>query len=103
MPPRRVCLEPGCRERVYKGRCPEHELRRPPQAARGYGREHWRLRAQWQRLVDGGLARCRRCGGAILPGERWDLGHVDGRKDAWWGPEHPSCNRTAAGRSRLYG
>jgi hypothetical protein len=42
-----------------------------------------------------------RCGERIAPGERWDLGHVDGSGlTEYAGPEHERCNRATAGRAR---
>jgi hypothetical protein len=43
--------------------------------------------------VEAGQVFCARCRRLILPGEPWDLGHVDGSKTKWAGPEHRKCNR----------
>ena len=67
--------------------------------ARGYGAEHKRLRKRWQLEVDAGLVACARCGRWIAPGSLWDLGHVDGSRTEYAGPEHRRCNRaTRRGR-----
>jgi hypothetical protein len=67
-------------------------------AARGYSGAHVRLRAQAAKVVASGQARCWRCQEPILPGEPWDLGHVDGDKSRYAGPEHSACSRSAGGR-----
>ena len=55
-----------------------------------YGYAHKKLRKRWAPKVAAGKARCWRCGRAIMPGARWDLGHVVGGGRH---PEHASCNR----------
>jgi hypothetical protein len=67
--------------------------------ARGYGERHQALRKKLEPAVRAGRARCARCGEPILPHEAWDLGHVDGDRLQWSGPEHAFCNRSAAGRT----
>lgn len=62
---------------------------------RGYGKEHWKLRAQWKPLVEAGQVLChsRRClhhTRLIHPGQPWVLGHTDDRT-GWTGPEHRRC------------
>jgi hypothetical protein len=67
--------------------------------AQRYGWKHQKLRAGWARVVRSGRAVCVRCGRPILPGSKWDLGHVDGGgHDEYAGPEHRRCNRATAGR-----
>jgi hypothetical protein len=68
-------------------------------SARGYGAAHQRLRRTLAPYVAAGVASCA-SGGIILPGERWDLGHVDGRRDQYAGVEHRSCNRATARHRR---
>lgn len=65
--------------------------------SRRYGVEHQRFRAAWKREVDAGGVTCSRCGFAIMPGSKWDLGHADGG-EGYHGPEHSRCNRSAGGR-----
>ena len=59
---------------------------------RKYAPGHRLLRAQIARRVAAGGVSCARCGEVIEPGERWDLGHVDGTL-AYNGPEHERCDR----------
>lgn len=74
---------------------------------RGYGRVHQRLRKAWDARVRTGTVRCARganclraIGGIpdlIRPDEPWDLGHVEGDRHRYQGPEHRACNRGRAG------
>jgi hypothetical protein len=67
-------------------------------AQQGYGGGHQELRKRFMPLVLAGGVKCARCGQAIAPNEPWDLGHVDGDKSRYAGPEHRACNRRTAGR-----
>jgi hypothetical protein len=71
-----------------------------PRPAKYRGR-HDKLRAQWKKRIAAKGATCARCGGTILPGEAFDLGHKDGGKPwEYQGVEHVSCNRrTSAHRA----
>jgi hypothetical protein len=64
-----------------------------------YGADHRRRRRALAPAVEAGLTSCARCGKPILPGERWDLGHVDGTND-YSGPEHARCNRATVTHAR---
>jgi hypothetical protein len=64
----------------------------------GYGVKHKQKRARLEPFVQAGGVRCARCGGLIEPGSAWDLGHVDGDKSRYAGPEHRWCNRAAGAR-----
>jgi len=65
---------------------------------RGYGHSHQALRKSWQARVETGNVVCARCGFAILPSAKWDLGHDDRDRSLYTGPEHARCNRRAGGR-----
>jgi hypothetical protein len=66
---------------------------KPSRHVRGYTNAHYALRRQLKPLVEAGCVRCVRCGELIAPGEAWGLGHVDGDKTRYSGPEHARCNR----------
>jgi hypothetical protein len=66
---------------------------------RRYGTDHQRLRRRVAREVAVGLHVCARCGGPILPGERWHLDHADSGV-GYIGPSHESCNIRAANEKR---
>lgn len=93
----RVCPVPGCPTLTPGGRCTAHA--RPGPVARGYTTQHRKLRERWRPLVERGGVMCGRCRRHIVPGTAWDLGHDDGDRTQYRGPEHATCNRSAAGRS----
>jgi hypothetical protein len=66
--------------------------------SREYGRRHKLIRAKFADVVLAGGVRCARCGDLIRPGDPWDLGHVDGDRSRYSGPEHRRCNRATASR-----
>jgi hypothetical protein len=64
-----------------------------------YGGRHRSLRKRLAQDVAAGLVDCARCGRPILPGEPFDLGHVDGGAPTeYQGAEHRRCNRATAAR-----
>lgn len=71
-------------------------------AARGYPRRHQEIRARYEPLVLAGGVACVRCHDLIRPGEPWDLGHVDGDRTRYAGPEHARCNRATSGRRAIW-
>jgi len=71
---------------------------RPTPEERGYGYRHRQERERLKPIVLAGGVRCVRCGDEIEPGEPWDLGHIDGDKQKYSGPEHRRCNRATAAR-----
>ena len=56
------------------------------------------MRRRWEVSVRAGVVNCARCGQLIEAGALWDLGHVDGDRTRWSGPEHRACNRATLGR-----
>jgi hypothetical protein len=70
-----------------------------------YDNRHRVLRKRWERKLEAAWAKgeefiCTRpgCNRPIGPFEPWDLGHKDGSKTEYNGPEHASCNRTTSHR-----
>jgi hypothetical protein len=70
-------------------------MAKPSASSRGYGAAHKRARKAWEPVVAAGGVCCARCSQPIVPGDAWDLGHVDGDKSRYAGPEHSACNRSA--------
>ena len=92
----KVCVEPGCPNLQRDNRCPEH--RRGTRQERGYGADHERLRAAYQKLMDDGLTfDCWRCDAPVDP-TCWHLGHDDHDRSRYRGPECVPCNTATAGR-----
>lgn len=80
-------------------------IERGSTAARGYGRAHQVLRADYQKRMDAGEQfSCWRCGMMLDPNVPWELGHDDYDRSIYRGPEHRGreCpqggNRATAGR-----
>jgi hypothetical protein len=63
-----------------------------------YRGAHDRLRRQWALQVAAGNAYCARCGFLVVPGEDFDVDHVDGSLNQYLGVSHSSCNRRAGAR-----
>lgn len=97
---KRPCLD--CGTLTTKTRCPAHESQRNRQrgssTARGYDREHERLREAWRPEVEAGLVDCWRCGQHINGRDQWHLGHDDNDRSVYRGPEHVDCNCATKGR-----
>ena len=53
-----------------------------------YGATHRAKRRALAPLVARGVVNCARCDEPIEPGQEWDLGHVDGDRLRYAGPEH---------------
>lgn len=100
---RRICPKPGCPKPAAGRYCEQHnreyEQARGTSTARGYDQAHRARRAAWATHVSRGLVTCWRCGQPIEAGAPWDLGHDDHDRNITRGPEHATCNRSAAGRS----
>lgn len=100
----KVCVEAGCPKLTEGTRCTEHarakDKARGTRQQRGYGAEHTKLRAQYQRRMDAGeVFTCWRCGGRI-DRSNWTLGHCDSDRTKYHGPECPPCDYATAGRTR---
>lgn len=88
----------------------KHLPGRPSTAARGYGKRHQELRAQWAPYVEAGRVDCTApvcivagAGGSrrIARGAPWDLGHDETDRRKYSGPQHQECNRSQSRRSRV--
>lgn len=98
----RVCAEPGCPVLSKTTRCADHtrakDRARGSRTERGYGADHRRLRADYQRRMDAGERfTCWRCDEPIDPSD-WHLGHDDYDRSKYRGPECVPCNLATAGR-----
>lgn len=103
MPAKRVCPRPGCpalinaSQRYCSAHAREQEQRRGTRQARGYDAGHDRLRAQWQRRIDGGeRVVCATCP-TVITGRAWQLGH-DHQRGGYLGPQCIPCNASDGGR-----
>lgn len=104
MPAAKVCPRPGCPALTAGGPCPEHrreaDRARGSRQQRGYDARHDALRRVVKARLDAGqVVHCWRCGARIFRGEPFDLGHDDHDRSLYRGPECPTCNRSAGGRS----
>jgi hypothetical protein len=70
---------------------------RPSREQRGYGLVHERLRRHWAQLIADprNVVRCPRCLRRIRATHEWHLGHRDGSRTEYNGPEHALCNLKA--------
>lgn len=98
-----VCGQPNCPTLIQgPGKCDAHkrtqDRARGSSSARGYDYSHQKLRREWKPKVEGGAVMCGRCKQLIHPQSEWDLGHDDGDRTKYTGPEHLACNRATAGR-----
>jgi hypothetical protein len=90
--PKQTYCRPECRPHRFR-----NMDRKDSAAARGYGSEHRKLRAQWKPRVDAGQVACALCGYLIASGEAWHLDHTPDRT-AYRGPAHAECNRRDGAR-----
>lgn len=99
---KRICPKPGCPNVAVGRYCPQHnreyEAKRGTKLERGYDARFREVRRNAATQVNAGGVNCWRCGQPILPGAPFDLGHDDHDRTIIRGPEHPRCNRSAAGR-----
>jgi hypothetical protein len=99
----RICAKRGCPEITDQRLCQAHRAEadraRGTKRQRGYGKEFLAQRRVWVGMVATGEVNCWRCLKPILPGAPFDLGHDDKDRSIIRGPEHPACNRSAAGKA----
>ena len=99
---KRICPRPGCPNAADGRYCPTHnaeyEAKRGTKLQRGYDKAFFDQRKAWVPEVEAGGVTCWRCKEPIAAGAPFDLGHSDDRTHIK-GPEHPRCNRSAAGKS----
>ena len=89
---------------AYKGRCPECSRRadkaRGTRRERGYDAAHDREAKRWRaKITAGERVTCWRCGEPITDPSDCHLGHDDRDRSITRGPEHATCNLSAAGRN----
>lgn len=99
----KVCAEAGCPELTEATRCVTHarakDKARGSRQARGYDAAHEKLRSEYQRRMNSGEQfTCWRCGGVVDP-SYWTLGHCDGNRTRYHGPECPPCDYATSGRT----
>jgi hypothetical protein len=61
-----------------------------------YRGKHDTERRRWAPRVARGEVSCARCGRPIVPGQAWDLDHVDGDPSRYLGVSHRRCNRSTS-------
>ena len=99
-----VCLDCSALGAWKRGRCPEHERSRDKargtRRERGYDAAHDREGKRWRTKVAAGEhVTCWRCGEPIADPSDCHLGHDDHDRSITRGPEHATCNLSAAGRN----
>lgn len=67
---------------------------------RGYGYLHQQERKRLAPIVLAGGVLCARCGLPIESGQAWDLGHADGNRERYTGPEHRHARDCPEGGNR---
>jgi hypothetical protein len=67
---------------------------------RQYSQAHRAKRKALAPGVEAGLYNCARCQQPILPGQEWDLGHIDGDRFRYAGPEHRHSRDCPEGGNR---
>ena len=65
-----------------------------------YGAAHRAKRRALAPQVEAGRVDCARCHQRIEPGQEWDLGHVDGDRQRYAGPEHRHARDCSEGGNR---
>ncbi len=92
------CPSPGCSAVIPRStdHCIDHAR---PTFTHRYGSQHTTESRRWKRRITAGeRVQCWRCGEPITTAADMDLGHDDYDKTIVRGPEHATCNRSAAGR-----
>lgn len=99
----RRCLDCPALGPWTRGRCPAHDRARDKargtRQQRGYDTIHDQARAEAVAQLRAGHAlTCWRCGQPITDEHDMHIGHDDHDRDITRGPEHATCNLSAAGR-----